>query len=61
MNLTNWTAKRAGGRITINGTQEPSGEPGKIVGVESITVPDGLSDLTRCIATDKNGNTHRLL
>lgn len=60
MHLTNWKARRAGGRITINGTDE-NGNAAKIVGVDVIepgAVMHGTSAYV--IATDKNGETHRL-
>jgi hypothetical protein len=53
--LTQWKARRAGGRITING-RELDGDPGKIVGVDVIEPRGGL-----IIATDKNGVDHRLI
>lgn len=52
--LTNWKARRAGGRITVNGT-EADGSAGKIVGVDVIEPRDG-----RIIAVDKNGTEHEL-
>lgn len=52
--LTNWKARRAGGRITVNGT-EADGNAGKIVGVDVIEPRDG-----RIIAVDKNGTEHQL-
>lgn len=57
MHLTNWKARRAGGRITVNGTL-PDGTPGKIVGVDVI-VP-GPREAAYCVATDKNGVEHHL-
>ena len=57
MHLTDWKARRAGGRITINGTA-PDGTPAKIVGVDVI-VP-GPREAAYCIATDKDGNEHQL-
>lgn len=52
--LTNWRARRAGGRITVTG-KEADGTDGKIVGVDVITPRDG-----KIIATDKNGTEHAL-
>lgn len=54
MHLTNWKARRAGGRITINGTGE-DGKPAKIVGVDVIEPLGG-----KIVATDKNGESHTL-
>lgn len=53
--LTNWTARRAGGRITVTGTGQ-DGKPAKIVGVDSIQPRAGF-----CHAMDKNGMSHKLL
>lgn len=55
--LTNWKARRAGGRITVNGTDQ-HGKPAKIVGVDVIQPSDGNRD---CVyATDKDGVSHVL-
>lgn len=54
MHLTNWKARRAGGRITINGT-DPEGNAAKIVGVDVIEPFKG-----GVIATDKSGAIHKL-
>lgn len=35
--LINWSAKRAGGRITIHGYDRRTHEPVKLVGVDTIT------------------------
>jgi len=43
--LINWTAKRAGGKITITAVDKATNEPVKIIGVETIrsgVVDDGL-------------------
>lgn len=53
--LKNWRARRAGGRITVVGT-EADERPGKIVGVDVIEPRGG-----RIIATDKHGTEHELL
>lgn len=53
--LKDWKARRAGSRITVNGT-EANGQPGKIVGVDAIEPRDG-----KIIATDKHGTEHQLL
>lgn len=52
--LSNWKAKRAGGRITIYGVDQ-NGISTKIVGVDRIEPSAGF-----CIATDKDGAAHRL-
>ncbi len=54
MHLTNWKARRAGGRITINGTDQ-NGEPAKIVGVDVIEPRGRL-----IVAVDKDGGEHIL-
>lgn len=66
--LINWTAKRAGGRITINGVDVETMKPLKVVGVD--TIIGGLytvsadSTLTALgehpIATDRNGLKYEL-
>lgn len=48
--LYSWTAKRAGGRITVMHSC------GKVVGVDAITSAEG-----RIIALDKNGKTYELV
>jgi hypothetical protein len=55
--IYNWTARRAGGRITINGTTADTTEspPRKVPNVDVIK-PDGA----RIVAIDKNGVTYRL-
>lgn len=62
MKLTKWTAKRAGGRITVTG-QDDEGNARKIVGIESIGPQSGgfgAAATTRIIARDKNGGQHEL-
>jgi hypothetical protein len=54
--LRSWEAKRAGGRITINGKDATTGNAVKIVGVNAIEPVDG-----RIIATDVRGEEHELL
>ncbi len=49
--LTNWTAKRAGGRITVKGTDD-TGHPVRIVGVDVIMRP---ASSLHPIATTKDG------
>lgn len=56
MHLTNWKARRAGGRITVNGTG-PDGKPAKIVGVDVIEPSSGHNFVR---ATDKNNVEHSL-
>ena len=55
MKIRNWKARRAGGRITINGFGE-GGNPVKIVGVDVIE-PRGSS----IVAVDKDRVEHILL
>lgn len=57
MKLIDWTARRAGGRITVTGTGE-DGKPAKIVGVDEIGPHYGGRHCVQ--ATDKNGVTHEL-
>ena len=62
MNLKNWSAKRAGGRITIVGVEIETGDPKKIVGVDCITpveVVEAPLNLV-CLALDKDGVYHGL-
>jgi hypothetical protein len=35
--LINWTAKRAGGRITVYGVDQETGQPVRVVGVDTIS------------------------
>jgi hypothetical protein len=59
--LVNWTAKRAGGRITINGVDDATGKPHKVVGVDMIEAGNlhpGLQD--NPIATDRYGSKYEL-
>jgi hypothetical protein len=57
MRIKEWTAKRAGGRITITGVDADAGGPVKIVGVDKIAAGKGG---TMPIATDKDGKTYDL-
>jgi hypothetical protein len=57
--LRNWTAKRAGGRITVYG-EDDSGASTKVVGVDRIEVLH-FADRSSVIATDKDGQRHELL
>jgi hypothetical protein len=54
--LKNWTAKRAGGRITIDGVDAETGKPVKVAGVDTI---DPSS--TNPIAAHKDGEHFELL
>ena len=56
MHLTNWKARRAGGRITVTGIDIDTGEAAKIVGVDVIE-PSGKG---RIVALDKNNVAHTL-
>jgi hypothetical protein len=58
MHLTNWKARRAGGRITINGTDE-LGRAAKIVGVDVIE-PTGTGKPPWLKATDMRNFEHTL-
>jgi ribosome-associated protein YbcJ (S4-like RNA binding protein) len=53
--LTTWEAKRAGGRITVYGTDETNKQT-KIVGVDTITVEGG-----KVIAIDQHKGRHELV
>lgn len=53
--IFNWTAKRAGGRITITGVND-QGQPRKVVGVDSIDSSPGGP-----MAIDKNGTHYCLM
>ncbi|MBZ9856724.1 hypothetical protein LB566_23310 [Mesorhizobium sp. CA13] len=55
--IVDWTARRAGGRITINGFDAETRVPVKIVGVDEIVAGrDGKPP----IATDKDGDAFYL-
>lgn len=54
--VSNWKARRAGGRITINGVTQ-DGNPIKIVGVDEIAAGKNGKPP---IATDKDGTTYQL-
>lgn len=53
--LKNWTARRAGGRITINGVDAQTGNPIKVVGVDTIEAGSPFP-----IATHKDGEKFEL-
>ncbi len=56
--LINWRAKRAGGRITIYGTDRDTNTPMKAVGIDTIEgAGSGAAQGFACpVATDKDGN-----
>lgn len=54
--LKNWTAKRAGGRITIDGVDAETGKPVKVAGVDTIDPSE-----TNPIAAHKDGEHFELL
>lgn len=58
MRLKNWTAKRAGGRITVYGVDPATNKDVKIVGVDMI---EAAAVLPFVIATDKDGTRHELI
>lgn len=65
--LINWTAKRAGGRITVNGIDAGTMKPFKVVGVDMIEAGLVSSDGARAdgsrlhpVATDKDGTQYEL-
>jgi hypothetical protein len=55
--LTNWTARRAGGRITITGTDN-TGHQVKITNVD--TIESRHADAPHPVATDKSGERYVL-
>lgn len=55
MKLKSWKAKRAGGRITVTGVDTTSGQPVKIVGIDTIEAGKPV------VAVDKDGNRHELV
>jgi hypothetical protein len=57
MKLFDWTARRAGGRITVTGKDE-QGQDAKIVGVDTIEPHYGGRECVQ--ATDRDGVTHEL-
>lgn len=67
--LINWTAKRAGGRITINGINAGNMTPLKVIGVDMIESAltssiqlnsKKLEQSGVVIATDKDGTQYEL-
>ncbi len=62
--IKDWTARRAGGRITITGKDADDGEPIKIVGVDRIEAgaKHALGGPAKPpVATDKSGDRYELL
>lgn len=63
--LWNWTAKRAGGRITIYATDPDTGQPCRVVGVDKVEGGKVLATSTGArgpvIATDKHGYRYQLI
>lgn len=57
--LKNWTARRAGGRITITGQDAETGAEVKVTNVDTIDGPPEPGDAT--IATDKDGERYNLV
>lgn len=55
MELYDWKARRAGGRIAITGKNAENHEPAKIVGVDVIEPRGG-----NCVAVDKDNPVHTL-
>lgn len=58
--LREWTARRAGGRITVHGVDISTNTPTKITNVDTITPPSDHS-LHEVLATDVRGTVHRLI
>jgi hypothetical protein len=52
--IKNWEAKRAGGRITINGVDAETDKPIKVVGVDVIEAREGRIVATRHEQGDEN-------
>lgn len=61
-NLERWTAKRAGGRITIYGTDCTTKAQMKVVGVDRIESPGvgAAVGYSAPVATDRDGMTYLL-
>lgn len=53
--IKNWTAKRAGGRITVYGFDAKTGDPVRVVGVDQIQ-----GGVPWPVATDKDGRAYGL-
>ena len=56
MKLTNWSVKRSGAALTIDGVNQETGRPVKLTGV--VTVERGVSGIT---AECNNGNLVELV
>lgn len=55
--LRDWTARRAGGRITVYGTNVETGQDDKLTKIDAITPGPGTD---RCTAKDSDGVEHVL-
>jgi hypothetical protein len=60
MDLFDWKARRAGGRITITGLNK-DGDDAKIVGVDRILPTADAGESGYIWAEDKDGEKHRLM
>lgn len=60
MKLSNWKARRAGGRITVYGKDE-KGADAKIVGVDVIEPRKAGFMRTTIVAVDLHGTEHELV
>lgn len=60
MTMKNWKARRAGGRITVYGTDTYTGRVVKITNVDEITPPESATE-HYVTAVDNNGNHHKLI
>lgn len=58
--LRNWKAKRAGGRITVYGTDIDTGAATKITNIDEINPPSSHA-AHEVEALDKHGTVHRLI
>lgn len=56
--LKSWTARRSGGRITINGIDVETGMPMKVPNIDTIVASAGSKS---AVATDKNGEQFELV
>lgn len=59
--ISNWTAKRAGGRITVYGVDGDTGDTTKVVGVDMIKGARAGTGVKAVIATDKDGVEYELV
>lgn len=60
MIINNWTSKRAGGAITIDGVNIETGLPVKITGISYINGPRIRNGEHRTLAHHTNGDVHEL-